>query len=223
MSLMRNAVSSNCQSHLKLSEKNILWPRFLSTACFIAKKNFTGARLDGFTSSRALGVALIPLMAIVPVVYGVIHLLSALGIAFPTEVEHLLWNISCYILVGVPVGLAILLVLLETGERQRLEFAELCYSQMKYFVEDFPKFSPGMVIWRVTELYEIGTSDLRLRIKFIRRSTLLSMCAILYAASIVYIAARLYIVIESFISLRHVPIGIYDTPLLNVMNYVPHL
>jgi hypothetical protein len=38
-----------------------------------------------------------------------------------------------------------------------------------------------------------------------------------------YFSARLYIVIESFISLRHVPIGVYQTPSLNIMGNVPHL
>lgn len=36
-------------------------------------------------------------------------------------------------------------------------------------------------------------------------------------------AARVYIVVESFISLRHVPIGVYQTPDSNFMDYVPHL
>jgi hypothetical protein len=37
------------------------------------------------------------------------------------------------------------------------------------------------------------------------------------------LCARAYIVIESFISLRHVPIGVYQTPQGNIMDYVPHL
>jgi hypothetical protein len=38
-----------------------------------------------------------------------------------------------------------------------------------------------------------------------------------------YIGARLFIVIESFISLRHVPVGVYLTPDKNFMSYIPHL
>jgi hypothetical protein len=37
------------------------------------------------------------------------------------------------------------------------------------------------------------------------------------------LCSRAYIVIESFISLRHVPIGVYQTPQGNIMDYVPHL
>lgn len=39
----------------------------------------------------------------------------------------------------------------------------------------------------------------------------------------VFLCARAYIVIESFISLRHVPVGVYQTPQGNIMDYVPHL
>jgi hypothetical protein len=40
---------------------------------------------------------------------------------------------------------------------------------------------------------------------------------------IVYLGARIYIVAESFLSLRHVPIGVYQTPDLNVMGMIPHI
>jgi hypothetical protein len=39
----------------------------------------------------------------------------------------------------------------------------------------------------------------------------------------VFLWARAYIVVESFISLRHVPVGVYQTPQGNIMDYVPHL
>jgi hypothetical protein len=45
----------------------------------------------------------------------------------------------------------------------------------------------------------------------------------LFAALLLYIAARVFVVVESFISLRHVPIGVYKTPDVNFMGYIPHL
>jgi hypothetical protein len=39
----------------------------------------------------------------------------------------------------------------------------------------------------------------------------------------VILCARAYIVVESFISLRQVPVGVYQTPQGNIMDYVPHL
>jgi hypothetical protein len=46
---------------------------------------------------------------------------------------------------------------------------------------------------------------------------------VLISIAPLYFAARLFIVVESFISLRHVPIGVYQTPNTNVMSYIPHL
>ena len=40
---------------------------------------------------------------------------------------------------------------------------------------------------------------------------------------VLYCAARIYVVLESFISLRHVPIGVYQNPSGNFINYIPHL
>jgi hypothetical protein len=48
-------------------------------------------------------------------------------------------------------------------------------------------------------------------------------CVLGVAITLLYIAARLFIVVESFISLRHVPIGVYQTPDTNFMSYIPHL
>jgi hypothetical protein len=54
----------------------------------------------------------------------------------------------------------------------------------------------------------------------IREYTILpTYCIVLIA----YIGSRLYLVVESFVSLRHVPVGVYETPSINFMNYVPHL
>ncbi|TGO19359.1 hypothetical protein BPAE_0343g00040 [Botrytis paeoniae] len=46
---------------------------------------------------------------------------------------------------------------------------------------------------------------------------------LLYLGISAYAAARMYLVVESFISLRHVPIGVYQTPELNVMGNIPHI
>jgi hypothetical protein len=46
---------------------------------------------------------------------------------------------------------------------------------------------------------------------------------IVYVIPVLFSFARAYIVIESFISLRRVPVGVYQTPQGNIMGYVPHL
>jgi hypothetical protein len=52
---------------------------------------------------------------------------------------------------------------------------------------------------------------------------LISVAIAIILVSLLYIGARLFIVIESFISLRHVPVGVYLTPDTNFMSYIPHL
>jgi hypothetical protein len=38
----------------------------------------------------------------------------------------------------------------------------------------------------------------------------------------IYFLSRFYIVVESFISLRHVPIGVYETSNVTITNYIHH-
>jgi len=161
------------------------------------ERNVRNIMDDSLTSRRVLGGALGPLMVLVPIAYGAIHL-TALTITFPTPIERLLWEIACYIMIGVAGGLAILLIWFRVGRPWKLvtRFEGILAS----VVDDFPK-----------------------RHMFERRSLVLSIHAIIYAFGIPYVAARAYIVVESFISLRHVPIGVYETPQLNFMTYVPHL
>jgi hypothetical protein len=40
---------------------------------------------------------------------------------------------------------------------------------------------------------------------------------------VAYCVARVFLIVESFISLRHVPIEVYQTPTSNFMSYIPHL
>jgi hypothetical protein len=40
---------------------------------------------------------------------------------------------------------------------------------------------------------------------------------------VVYIASRAFIIVESFISLRHVPIDVYQTPNITYLGFVPHI
>jgi hypothetical protein len=40
---------------------------------------------------------------------------------------------------------------------------------------------------------------------------------------VVYIASRAFIIVKSFISLRHVPIDVYQTPNITYLGFVPHI
>jgi hypothetical protein len=140
--------------------------------------------------------AIIPFVAVmvtVPTAYGCVHL-AALRIVFPTPVERLLWKISCYILIGFATGAGLLTVVSEVLQASNLlGFADLIY--------------PLMGEMDLSELWEL-TSAL---------PVLPLLCVVLY------VSARLYIVVESFVSLRHVPVGVFQTPGINFMNYIPHI
>jgi hypothetical protein len=45
----------------------------------------------------------------------------------------------------------------------------------------------------------------------------------MYSMSLMFLYSRVYIVLESFISLRRVLVGVYQTPNINVMGNFPHL
>jgi hypothetical protein len=145
--------------------------------------NFNGKMLS-FGSGRAYNYAA---LALIPAAYGAIHV-GALELCFPSLMERLLWNTSCYILIlsAIACGVIGLSVYLNHQVEKKWD---LNIGQM---LEHSPKVdSPWGIIIFVFIFLNTG--------------------------------ARLYIVVESFISLRHVPVGVYQTPVVNFMNYIPHL
>jgi hypothetical protein len=140
---------------------------------------------------------------VIPAAYGGVHL-SAINSLFPTEIELTLWESSCFILLG---------------------FAGLMVAG---FVGIFA-YDKYMDAWRMLVKYQPFRSiTLNLEVP----DWLDPVASLLFWASIaiaiifvapLYIGARLFIVIESFISLRHVPVGVYLTPNTNFMSYIPHL
>lgn len=180
------------------NEKNMLTYR---------ASNVRNIYFDNLRSSRVL-------MVVVPIAYGAIHL-SALTIAFPTAIEHLLWKSACYSMIGVAGGLAVILIMLPVSE-----ISEDIRSYMSNLVRHFPKYN-NWTFMNSRVIFEILSYSKGGRIR--AYCIVLPIYLIFFASSILYIAARAYIVIESFISLRYVPIEVYETPQLNFMNYVPHL
>ena len=189
--------------------------------------------------------------------YGGVHY-AAIGLGFPTAIEHLLWEISCFFLLGfaamIPafcgVFLALLVVSLvvmvvyvlgklvykaiseqavargwkspskpkkekkESTAGEEVDTAPAVYrSWLKMlFPEDMPKSLAGKAVYWILYVLAMITGWV--------------IFLVIYSAIIglwlAYIAARLFIVVEVFISLRSVPIGVYQTPDLNFMYYVPH-
>lgn len=148
-------------------------------------------------------------LILIPTAYGGIHL-SALHEMFPTAIERALWKASCFTLIGF-TGSALLLI------------GSLAAPVIKYDLDSARakrarSSSTGLrgsmraPAWAGYKWYEVLFLGL-LWISF----------GLLLADIILCFAARIFVVVESFISLRHVPIGVYQTPPTNFMGYIPHL
>ena len=138
---------------------------------------------------------------LIPIAYGGVHL-GALSIVFPTQIERLLWKIACYVLIGVAAGVGSV-VLYKFAD----EFFDYYAKPQNFLVASFAK----MVCFLYDRLADEDT---------VHRGLIYIILGII---GLPYVAARLYIVIEAFISIRHVPIGVYQTPGSNFMDYIPHL
>lgn len=138
-------------------------------------------------------------MALIPLAYGAIHL-AALRLEFPSPIEKILWEASCYVLLGT-AGVTVIayIAISYSSNRIKLDITLTLYSIRRRvyfgFLDLFGTF--------------LRFSDL---VESILKIFFFWMCA----------ASRTYIVKESFISLRHVPVGVYQTPPLNIMGWVPH-
>jgi hypothetical protein len=167
--------------------------------------NFDGSVLDNISKTSAyLAMA----MALIPTAYGCVHL-GALSIIFPTPVERLLWKVSCYYLIATAGATAVFSLVIYANE--------LIYMVCQPHIEDTPISACRKWLRTTRRRWAGSAADM---VDFILAGSIIAgLCLILF----LYVGARLYVVIESFISLRHVPIGVYQTPSLNITGNVPHL
>ncbi|TGO78265.1 hypothetical protein BELL_0072g00060 [Botrytis elliptica] len=162
-----------------------------------------------FKNTQSDATYLSAAMATIPALYGSVHL-GALTILFPSTVERLAWKISCYYLIAA-AGLFGAWSLLKYGDKQAAHVFKMSNTPLekwKMFRGDY-----GYPLKGKTQSVVLGCFSLFHYIKFV----LLGLGAALY------VAARIYIVVESFASLRHVPVGVYQTPNLNLMGNLPHI
>lgn len=163
--------------------------------------------VDGEFLDRHGPVRLLLTLLFLASLYGGIHL-ALWNYDFPTPVESLLWRISATTLGSAPV-LIILVALLFTAS---------------YRYEDFSssRRGPGLTDW-VKKIFPRFCSAVSHMWKSWGEGVILYMFLQGFVlAAIVYIFARIFIVVESFISLRHVPIGVYEGG-LGWSKYIPHL
>jgi hypothetical protein len=186
-------------------DKLRLWPAKLVSR---RAKNLAADILGIGRESAYLATAL----ALLPAAYGSVHLV-ALDIVFPTAIEKLLWKSSCFILIGAAATYGILGLVVYAN--QHISKAR----QVRKKRKAKSRSSSGAL------LYIGGPLDFLLdafqKIPRPLRKPIVPTFLVLFA--IPYFAARIYLVIESFVSLRHVPIGVYQTPSGNFISYIPHL
>jgi hypothetical protein len=154
-------------------------------------------------------------LALLPAAYGSVHLV-ALDIVFPTAIEKLLWKSSCFILIGAAATYGFLGLVVYAN--QHISKARHVRKERKAKSYDSSGAPPYIG-------YQMGPLDFLLhafqKIPRPLRKPIVPTFLVLFA--IPYFAARIYLVVESFISLRYVPIGVYQTPSGNFISYIPHL
>lgn len=199
--------------------------------------NFTGKvfLFFGGTSTYLRGA-----MILIPAAYGLVHL-AALGIHFPSFAERRIWEISCYFLVAT-AGLLAILFFLSYLDRLFYRHWKLILHPIlprRYFLALKDLVTPISLLVRKELDSEsfVAHALFCLYVNFLEDAIqahpvvseivvwllFVSLVILGGATVLAYTGARFFIVVDSFISLRQVPVGVYETPLLDVMGNFPHL
>ena len=160
--------------------------------------------------------------------YGGLHL-ALWFYDFPTTAEGLLWKISAVTLIAVPVLLALPFAgwaaWRRSGNRkdttadskQPPAMSKDGLGTSENTAEDSETKIPTLVVDSPPVDSRNVTASLPLVNEFLLQ---LAIVAVVLIATL-YIFARVFIIVESFISLRHVPLGVYTD--VGWPKYIPHL
>ncbi|KUJ17076.1 uncharacterized protein LY89DRAFT_71254 [Mollisia scopiformis] len=165
-------------------------------------------------------------MMLLPIAYGCVHL-GTLNFVFPTSIERLLWKISCIILIscGASIGVYYFMVY-ATGLLSKL-WRRFGFGRNKQIDQDTLTNAHNTIDnplrFVKRQVYYWLTDDLLGRSQYAIEAMGFFEAMLFCIVCVLYCSARCYVVLESFISLRRVPIGVYQTPAGNFLNYIPHL
>jgi len=165
-----------------------------------------------------LSVMLIPIFLILAGAYGGIHL-AAWHFVFPTKTESILWRIASMESTTGSLVMPVLLLmfLMDDGINPKATKEDPFWT--KIWASGWAFFrSFSWLLHEINEEVEPPRFPI-LRFVFPLILKMASFIAVLNAP--VFIAMRIYLVIESFISVRHVPAGCYVT--IPWAQYIPHL
>ena len=154
-------------------------------------------------------------------IYGGVHL-AAWHAHFPSQLEKDLWRISGCIIVGMPVFLMVFLLMLKlvrdaANNIQPLEgFGKwevtAAYGWTYRRKKDMESPRPGIhpkAPWNLYKHHSGFIHDLIDNKKWIMLAVYIVLVALQTIAAAIYFSARAYVVIESFLSLRSLPKGVY--------------
>lgn len=150
-----------------------------------------------------------PVLYILPIIYGGIHL-TAWNFEFPTNIERLLWKISCLIIGSTLLSFVFLFFFV---------YITLSIITFSKFLK--PKnLSEFLVLFR--DLLRLFQRVMRFSVGILGIMSNLTtvLQGVSFIVIMVYACSRIFIVAESFISLRQVPIGVYWTP--SWLQMIPH-
>jgi hypothetical protein len=128
-----------------------------------------------------------------PMVYGSVHL-TAWNFDFPSRVEQIMWRVSCIIIADGILGTLVALIII----------VGLWAVGDGIFGEGWTEKS--VEVWLVLPLLILGSVVLGL---------------LILGSVALYFGARLFVIVESFISIRRLPLGVFVT--VHWANYIPHL
>lgn len=148
------------------------------------------------------------LLFLLGLLYGGVHIILW-NHEFASRAEAWLWRISCVTLLGAPVGFIVFIVVLYISLAADDKVESLSES-----TKDKAHAGAGNHRSKLLKTFW----------HWVDKGTGLFCLASLFAAVAIlplYIFARIFIVVESFLSLRHVPMGVYVQT--DWSKYIPHL
>ncbi|KAL8949030.1 MAG: hypothetical protein Q9222_004826 [Ikaeria aurantiellina] len=157
---------------------------------------------EGFVSSISALTLLPGLM------YGGLHL-ALWNSTFPSFAERLLWRVSGIVLFAVPVLMSLIVA------------HRMLYGRV--FARDCALQVPDQLAMDQNAACSESTSPASPVVRVSTREIIFINALYGFSAlvGILYIFARVYVIVESFISLRHVPVGVYSD--VGWSKYIPHL
>lgn len=216
----------NGEPYMTLRSQNISWralnsdvdqtgpyttPHWYTPTVPAVVQAFLASLLNGPSDGRELK-SVFGVLALLGLLYGGIHLFLWDSI-FPTRTESLLWKISAVTLLAMPALTVLMAGAWLGAQKLRMYLCRLASASSSQ-KKDQPRAEAAGASYedrtKTGEVWEV----LMVPVWYL-------LILLLWGAAALYCFGRVFIVVESFISLRHVPVGAYQD--VGWPKYIPHL